>query len=474
MIVGKISHDLLKKLGKGMFVFLVYWFTLLMIVSIPQAGEVKGKITSIRGNAMELDLGTEKGVQLGDSGRVYYNILIDGKEKPIFIARFKITHLSEKSSAAQVEEKTGEVKVGYLVEIVVKEGELELRSDPSRAKVYVDGKEKGETPSVVSNVRLGGHVIRIVKEGYEPYEEQVRVVEGERKKVSVSLKRLVGTLVVSTDPPGASIFIDGRSVGVSPYEGRDLSSGAHRVRVVKEGYDILEKDVMVEAGRRAEVFTMLREKTKVVTLPSPPPKAEPPKVAEPRVAEVPKALREVDWAKKSCEAPIWKLGDKWTYKTVKGVTYSYEVVESKEDFFLLKEGIRDLRAYDKKTMNLLFLIGKDGRKIKDTENPFKKVLNFPIFVGKEWIDNIHPQIGVTYIVNLKVEGMEEIISKAGRFETYKIFFKETSMASFNSGWIRYWYSPEVKMWVKGEVEKTPFWANLPWLQSFELISYKLK
>jgi hypothetical protein len=77
-------------------------------------------------------------------------------------------------------------------------------------------------------------------------------------------------------------------------------------------------------------------------------------------------------------------------------------------------------------------------------------------------------------VSLKVEGVEETVSKAGRFKTYKIFFKETSMASFNSGWVRFWYSPEVKMWVKGEVEKTPFWASQTWLQDFELISYKLK
>ena len=199
-----------------------------MIPFYSQAGVVKGKVTSIRGNVMELDLGVEKGIQLGDLGKVYYNILIDGKEKPIFIAKFKITHLSEKSSMAQIEEKTRDVRVGYLVEITVKEGELEVRSEPSGAKVYVDGKEAGETPAVLSNIRVGGHVVRIGKEGYEPYEEQVKVGEGERKKISVSLKKIVGALFVNTDPPGATIFIDGKPVGVSPYEGKDLSSGTHQ------------------------------------------------------------------------------------------------------------------------------------------------------------------------------------------------------------------------------------------------------
>jgi hypothetical protein len=257
-----------------------------------QAGVVKGKVISIKGNVVELDLGIEKGIQLGDSGRVCYNILIQGKEKPIFIAKFKITLVSDKSSMAQVEEKTGEVKVGHLVEIFFKGGELELSSDPAGGKIYVDRREKGETPSVVSNVRLGSHVIRIVKEGYEPYEEQVKVAEGERRKVSVTLKMAAGSLFVNTDPTGANIFIDGKSVGVSPHEGRDLFSGTHRVRVAKEGYDTWEKDVVVEAGQRVQVFAMLREgksptKIKEQRTSSPEVKPPPPSKDKPRTARLP-------------------------------------------------------------------------------------------------------------------------------------------------------------------------------------------
>jgi tetratricopeptide (TPR) repeat protein len=308
MMRGKITLSLSKCFCNGLVALLMFFF-LAMSPFYSQAGVVKGKVTSIRGSVMELDLGVEKGIQLGDSGKVYYNILIEGKEKPIFIAKFKITHLSEKSSMAQVEEKTGEVKVGYLVEIVFKEGELELRSDPAGAKVYVDGKEKGETPSVLSNVRLGGHAIRIAKEGYEPYEEQVKVVEGERKKISASLKRVAGSLFVNTDPSGTSVFVDGRSVGMSPYEGKDLSSGTHRVRVVKEGYETWEKDVVVEAGKGVEVFTILREKRKEVALPSSQKakeaealkeigKGEGEKVSREKYAKTDNGLNAVDWFKK--------------------------------------------------------------------------------------------------------------------------------------------------------------------------------
>jgi hypothetical protein len=441
-----------------------------------QAEVVRGKITSIRGNVIELDLGIEKGIQLGDSGRVCYNIFIQGKQRPIFIAKVRITNLSDKSSVAQVEEKTGEIKVGYLVEFDLRGGELELSSDPPGGKIYVDGEEKGETPSVLSNVRSGSHVIRIVKQGYEPYEEKVNVVERERKRISASLKMTRGSLFVNTDPSGANLFIDGRYVGVSPYEGRDLSSGTHRVRVAKEGYDTWEKDVVVEAGKGVQVFAMLREIRKEVALPSPPAKAAPPKAREERGADIPRVASKFVFPEKICQAPIWNVGDRWTYKNVKG-TFSYEIVESKGDFFLLKVKTTEtqtLRAHDKKTINHVYNVGKDGRKISNAQNPFRKVLNFPIFVGKKWTDSIIGSTGITDIVDLTVEGVEEVVSEAGTFKTYKILFEETSMASLSSGWIRYWYSPEVKMWVKIEIGNAPFWAKRPWLQDVELISYKVK
>ncbi len=42
------------------------------------------------------------------------------------------------------------------------------------------------------------------------------------------------------------------------------------------------------------------------------------------------------------------------------------------------------------------------------------------------------------------------------------------------GWMRYWYSPEVKMWVKREIEKTDFWTPLRGVFDSQLISYELK
>jgi hypothetical protein len=74
----------------------------------------------------------------------------------------------------------------------------------------------------------------------------------------------------------------------------------------------------------------------------------------------------------------------------------------------------------------------------------------------------------------KVEGVEEINTAAGMFKAYKIHFRQTEMSRMASGWIRYWYAPAAKFWIKREVEKSPYWARAYGLQSAELYSYSSK
>jgi hypothetical protein len=103
----------------------------------------------------------------------------------------------------------------------------------------------------------------------------------------------------------------------------------------------------------------------------------------------------------------------------------------------------------------------------------------PIFVGKKWTDMttsapIGGTVEVNYLREFRIEGFEEITTLAGTFKAYKIHYKQTNMSRGANGWILYWYSPEVKNWVKREVENSMFWANVRGLQNAELTSYELK
>jgi hypothetical protein len=41
----------------------------------------------------------------------------------------------------------------------------------------------------------------------------------------------------------------------------------------------------------------------------------------------------------------------------------------------------------------------------------------------------------------------------------KRFIPQKEVLEMNSGWVRYWYAPAVKWWIKREVETSSYWAR---------------
>jgi len=204
------------------------------------------------------------------------------------------------------------------------------------------------------------------------------------------------------------------------------------------------------------------------------------------------------WAQEKCEAPVWNVGDKWTYKDAAGITWTNQVIDSKGDLFIVKiggiqelcafdGGIRDLYGFDKKTLNAKYLIKEGGRRVKYTGR-WRETLNFPIFVGKEWTVSTSALSKVysmefTLFDDFKIEGIEEVRTAAGTFKAYKISWRESAAGwgNFISDpryWYRLWYSPEVKTWIKRETWKNRQTGTMWWLKAYEpqdaeLISYQL-
>ena len=191
------------------------------------------------------------------------------------------------------------------------------------------------------------------------------------------------------------------------------------------------------------------------------------------------------WAEDQCEVPVWNLGDRWTYKDATGRTWDQEVVDVKEDLYIVKSGETKsplLEAYDKKSLNLTFNIDPQSGQKSNSENAVRKLLNFPMSVGKKWQDLISSIPGgqsnvmkTNYGSDFKIEGVEEIVTSAGKFKAYRIYYYQENMSSAlrPSGWIRYWYSPGAKTWIKRTMERSQYWAKSP-RKDAELVSFNLK
>ena len=117
-------------------------------------------------------------------------------------------------------------------------GQLAIDSTPQGAQVQVDGAAGAGyvTPFTLTNVQPGQHTITVSKPGYGSDSRTITVTAGNRATATVHLTQLMATLVVRSDPAGASVYVDGKDVGVKTPAQVSLDKGQHVVLVRMSGY----------------------------------------------------------------------------------------------------------------------------------------------------------------------------------------------------------------------------------------------
>ena len=117
-------------------------------------------------------------------------------------------------------------------------GQLAIDSTPQGAQVQLDGRGDASwvTPLALANLQPGQHSITVTKPGYTTDSRTVNVTSGNRATAIVHLAKLMATLVVKSDPPGASIYIDGRNMGTKTPGQISVDKGQHVVLVRMSGY----------------------------------------------------------------------------------------------------------------------------------------------------------------------------------------------------------------------------------------------
>jgi len=70
-------------------------------------------------------------------------------------------------------------------------GSISISSNPSGANIYLDGTFKGTTPTTLSNVPTGSHVIKITKSGYNDISKSVTVSSSQTTYISENLENII-------------------------------------------------------------------------------------------------------------------------------------------------------------------------------------------------------------------------------------------------------------------------------------------
>ena len=179
-------------------------------------------------------------------------------------------------------------------------GTIRVESQPPGAAITIDGQPRGVTPAELSDVPMGSHEIKVELRGYAPSSQNVLVSrDAPRAALSLALSRTpaaTGAAEILSDPPGATVHIDGAPAGQTPYADSRLKVGAHRVEVTKDGYEPWSGTVTVQAGKKVRVDARLRNLAFAAPIPPPVDRVDPNRIYVNSPAEVDTPARKVSGA----------------------------------------------------------------------------------------------------------------------------------------------------------------------------------
>ena len=131
--------------------------------------------------------------------------------------------------------------------------------DLAGATVYVDDEKVGLAPVKTRKLSSGSYRVRIVKDLFHVYSENVMVEDNQTTVLSPTLMGNYSTVTITTKS-GAEIWIDGERKGVSTWSGR-LPFGVHMMEAKMASHRSQSKTINIAEG----------EATKVIQLPDPQP-----------------------------------------------------------------------------------------------------------------------------------------------------------------------------------------------------------
>ena len=139
--------------------------------------------------------------------------------------------------------------------------EVSIDSEPPGASVRIDGAKSivGQTPLTIRQ-DPGTYKVQLDLSGHQPLDRTVEIRPGEAVRLLFKLERIErsGTIRIKANIRNATIFIDGRNIGLTPYkEDIRVEEGVHQVTVSKDEYIPHAQELQVAANEHVLVETEL-------------------------------------------------------------------------------------------------------------------------------------------------------------------------------------------------------------------------
>jgi len=133
---------------------------------------------------------------------------------------------------------------------------ISIQTTPPRAHVLLDGKAVGETP-YSGSASFGTHLLEVRLNGYDTIVQEVRAGQ---PPLDLALQPATSWADIRSTPPGATVTLDGRSLGTTPCDGVRVPDNPAVLVVSLRGFKRWEGKL--GPGRKPPVPIVLRKEGK--------------------------------------------------------------------------------------------------------------------------------------------------------------------------------------------------------------------
>lgn len=142
-------------------------------------------------------------------------------------------------------------------------GSVLVAADISGAQIFIDGTERGATPTVVEGLTPGTHRIEVRSAGLPTFVQEILITAATRASVNATLRPAntgpaSGTLRVVANVAGANIALDGEALGGAPVVREGVAPGEHILEATADGYERIQQTVTIEPGQSRAVSLQLQ------------------------------------------------------------------------------------------------------------------------------------------------------------------------------------------------------------------------
>ena len=159
-----------------------------------------------------------------------------------------------------------------LEQFIPQTGTLTVTSTPNGADIYVNNVWIGNTPLTNYEVDTGAQhekqvTVGLVLSGYKNHVSLLTLKGGQHTPLDVRLEKFIprtGTLMVTSTPSGASVYIDGDLIGQTPLHDYEIDTGSQRekqieVRLELSGYKNRVAQLTLRGGQQTPLEVRLEK-----------------------------------------------------------------------------------------------------------------------------------------------------------------------------------------------------------------------